>query len=156
MQKVLLARPSPFIVDSMKEFLKQVSFASDPISTINDLVSRNLNEYRAAIISTAVNSPIQESYADVYAILREKAPDLPIIFATLGNVDNMSQYIVRTVEAVTGGKAELIRADRPREAGEAPEKVFLIHKENIETPEAREETAEALSHFLSLRKKVSG
>ena len=96
---VLLARPHPFIARHMKKFLEDNGYRPLPIADLSELDTVPVGDVKAAVISTSLVSDVEDSYADVFNEIRSKFPQLPVLFATLGNPEDMIGLITHTLES---------------------------------------------------------
>ena len=71
MKKVLLARPSLFIVKDMRHLLVDSSYEPTPIKHLNELKLHNFAQIGGAVISTALNSEVAEDYAQVAKSIKD-------------------------------------------------------------------------------------
>lgn len=94
---VILARPHPFIARHMKKFLEDHGYRPLPIKALSELDAVPVGDVKAAVISTSLISDVEGSYADVFNEIRSKFPDLPVLFATMGNPDDMIGPITNTL-----------------------------------------------------------
>lgn len=79
---ILLARPHPFIVADMKPFLERAGYTVSRIESLTDL-SPTASNYSGAVISLAVHSSVDASAGEVFTKLRQVAPRIPVVFASL-------------------------------------------------------------------------
>jgi hypothetical protein len=146
-QRVLLARPHAFIVDEMKPFLLECGYTPVKVSSIDELASVLADPAQAtlngAVISTAVSSSIGADAATVFARLRERAPNLPVMFAGMADVATIRTTAGRAVGPVLSdaafheAAAWPLRFDRRRE-------FLVLRKEDLTSADARQRAARAL------------
>lgn len=88
-KKVLLARPSVFIVNDMRRLLTDLSFHPTPIKVLDEINLYQKSEVAGAVISTAIQSEVSEDYAQVAKALKQFDAGLPIMLATLVPFENL-------------------------------------------------------------------
>lgn len=88
-KKVLLARPSVFIVNDMRRLLTDLSFYPTPIKVLDEINLYQKSELVGAVISTAIQSEVKEDYAQVAKALKQFDAGLPIMLATLVPFENL-------------------------------------------------------------------
>ena len=81
--KVILARPNPFIVEKMRGLLEMCGYTPAPIKDIHELEDMDPAEVVGAVVSTTVVSSVGESAVDVIAALRERFKGVPVLFASM-------------------------------------------------------------------------
>jgi len=94
-KNVIIARPHPFIVESMKPFLEEAGFSVSKLGSIDELASQSQRS-AGAIISLALSSPIPESAQEVFARLRGTSARTPVLFASMLPIEK----IASTLEAL--------------------------------------------------------
>ncbi|MCH8837398.1 MAG: hypothetical protein IIA60_06300 [Candidatus Marinimicrobia bacterium] len=132
---VILARPHPFIARHMKKFLEEHGYRPLPIKALSELDAVPAGEVKAAVISTSLVSDVEESYADVFNQIRSKFPDLPVLFATLGNPDDMIGPIAHSLASVDLKPNVLevkLESVADRRLGQA-DTFILVHKNCLTT-----------------------
>lgn len=148
---VILARPHPFIAQHMKKFLVDLGYTPFPIQGPDDLKNlTNTQAIKGAIISTSLTSESGESYVDDFKHLREKFPDLPIMFATLGKIDDMLKPVSHAIAAeAAGAKVIEVNADNLNHPGLGTKDIFLlVHKDGVANADTIPVTAQMLAkHF---------
>src|SRR5438552_2276016 len=98
---VILGRPHPMIVESMKEFMKRNGYEPFPLSKIGDLKNiPHTGKIHGAVISTAVESVVKESYIEVFQEIRKLYPEIPVLFATIGKVEGMAKILSMTLSKI--------------------------------------------------------
>lgn len=131
---VLLARPHPFIVERMTEFLARNRYATRSVADGEDVPD---GAVKGVVISTSV-AATSWRVGQTFRKVRERLPDVPILFATL----------MQPEQALAALKAELagmvddpvfVTLDGPpaAHAGLGAANVFLVvHKDQVACPEA--------------------
>lgn len=134
---VLLTRPHPFIVALMKEFINRIGYVPKPIQALNELKRFSPVNVKGAVISTAVDAQIKESYEQVFQEVRSVFPKLPVLFATLADVAQMAKALNNSLStSVPGIKVVTVREMSPLMAGlGTPNVIPLLHLDDIKTPE---------------------
>lgn len=130
---VLLARPHAFIVSEMRPFLERAGFAPVKLERLDDLEAGAGGPFAAAVISTAVVSPIQASAAEVFERVRRRYPRLPVIFAGLTEFESMRSLIEQAIRNSSAGLAILPvsaeTAEHPRLG--SPDVVLALRKDDL-------------------------
>jgi hypothetical protein len=136
-RKVLLARPHPFIVSEMKPLLVSAGYMPSPLSEMNDITSGAWRDAKGAVISIAVSSVMPESAETVFSTLRSYAPEIPVVFAGLNDIDIAGGTIQRLVKAsVPDATVIPVRRNNEHVRGLGKGNVFLyIEKDVLKTAE---------------------
>lgn len=92
-KKVLLARPSFFIVNEMKAFINICNYDPVPLKNMDIIKTIPENALAGAVISMAINSDVKESLIEVAIILRNQYPNMPIMLATLVDFDMIKKSL---------------------------------------------------------------
>ena len=99
--KVLLARPNPFIVDEMKGFLENCGYEPVPIKDLNELGGFPEDEVAGAVVSTTVISSVHESAEGVVEALRQRFPSIPVTFASMLAEEDIEDMLKHKLEKVS-------------------------------------------------------
>ncbi len=99
--KVILARPNPFIVDKMKGFLETCGYTPAPIKDIHEIEDIDPAEVVGAVVSTTVVSSVGESAVDVIAALRERFRGVPVLFASMVAEEAIEETLKRKLSKVS-------------------------------------------------------
>lgn len=148
-KNVLIARPHPFIVASMKPFLQEAGFAVSKLERLDELTAQSQRP-AGAIISLALSSPIPESAQEVFARLRSISARTPVVFASMLPIEK----IAITLEALAksnGIAANILSHASPSSSWGAlgkQETFFYLSKADLDAPERRAVLAQmARRHF---------
>jgi hypothetical protein len=137
----------------MKKFLVDQGFTPLPIVDLSDLGHvGDDGVVRGAVISTSLTATQGESYADVFRHIRKEYPGLPVIFATMGNPDDMIGPIGNALssESLKAEVLEVKSANRDHPSLGKENTFLLVHKNCVAKPEAIEMTAGMIAkHFGS-------
>jgi len=95
---VVLARPHRLIIGPMQNILRRNGFSPIAINKGSELNTLEKDQIAAAVISTAVVSPVSLSYEQVYARVRNAFGSLPVLFATMMDVDIACKVIARETQ----------------------------------------------------------
>jgi len=149
--KILLARPHPFIVSEMKPFLEQNGFSPLPIKGISELAGLASHPFSGAIISLAVQSTIDESAEMVFEAIRKQSPSLPVAFAGMLDASMASKAIKRVLpESI--GDYRVIAVDKKNdhrvELGQ-PSTFVYIRNSDLATSDTVKIVALMLQHHFS-------
>ncbi len=142
-KRVLLARPHAFIVDEMRPFLVESGYTPVKVATLDDLKSALSQPLCGAVVSTAWSSSIGADAATVFAELRGRSPQLPVMFAGMADVATIRLTAGRAVTPVVAdavfheAAAWPMRVDRRRE-------FLVLRKEDLTSADARQRAARAL------------
>lgn len=82
-KQVLLARPHPFIVESMKAYLDSHGFQADAVKKFEDLEGRAGKSFDGIVISASAGTTVHSTYAEVFMAVRKHFPGVPVAFSTL-------------------------------------------------------------------------
>lgn len=99
MKNILLARPHPFIVSEMRPWLEQAGFGVRRSETLGEL-STLVNGSDCAVISLAVSSSIGATAEEVLSALRTAKPNLPVVFAALRSLQQVTPDISRIANSI--------------------------------------------------------
>jgi len=99
--KVVLARPNPFIVDEMKGFLVNCGYEPVPIKDLKDLLNIDAAEVAGAVVSNTVVSSVGEKTEEVIAALRQKFPEVPVAIASMVAEDAIEDMLTHKLEKVS-------------------------------------------------------
>ncbi len=99
--KVILARPNPFIVDQMKDFLQMCGYSPSPIKDLHDIENMPSEGVVGAVVSTTVVSSVGESAEDVIAALRKHFGNIPVIFASMVPEETIEETLKRKLSKVS-------------------------------------------------------
>ncbi len=148
---IILGRPHPMIVESMKEFMERNGYEPFAISKIQDLKNiPHTGKVHGAVISTAVKSVVKESYIEVFQEIRKLYPDLPVLFATIGNAESMAKILSLTLSKIIKDSVLYIADHNTQLNNLNLKKTFLIiNRENINAPEYKEISDNILKTFFS-------
>lgn len=137
-KSVLIARPHPFVVSTMRPFLEEIGFAVTKLERLGDLAAQ-VHRPAGVIISLAVSSSIPESAEEVFVQLRSISNRTPVLFASLLDVD-MAVSSLKKIALHHGGAASVISVKSPSSewAGLGKQETFLYaSKEDIEAQDRR-------------------
>lgn len=91
--KVLLARPSSFIVTDMKRLMTDMGFQPNPITKLADVQNLPLQEFAGAVVSIQINSTIPEDYKQVIVEIKRVHPTMPILLASLVEFQDIAKGV---------------------------------------------------------------
>jgi len=97
-RRVLLARPHAFIVNEMRPFLVDAGFAPVRIESVEQLAQELRMPAQGAVISTAVTSSLDADAATVFRQVRERSPNMPVVFAGMADFATMEATVKRAVK----------------------------------------------------------
>ena len=123
MPHILLARPHPFIVSEMAPFLQQQGFSFNRLPQL-DALDDELVKADAAVISLALSSPLPQSAEDILAAIRQRQPELPIVFASLLPLERVQKNILHLMQqhhssAAIAAAGQMVGAAQPGQAATA-------------------------------------
>lgn len=134
----LIARPHPFIVSAMKPFLEEIGFATLKLDRISELAAQ-APRATGAVISLALSSPIPESAEEVFSQLRRVSPRMPVLFASMLDV-NQASGALEQIAKHHGFPASVMSANSPSTAWTSlgKQETFLyLSKEDLEVKDRR-------------------
>jgi len=147
MKKVLLARPSLFIVNDMRHLLVDSSYVPTPIKHINELQLHIFTQVGGAVISTALNSEVVEDYAQVAKALKDST--IPIMLATLVPFENLVKAL--KIKFLNNGLTMNFYSiqDAARRLILNPNTdILVIHKDDITVQEMYAVTKKTVNNFF--------
>ena len=147
-KNVLLARPHPFIVAEMKPFLEENGYTITKLEALANLPTL-APKAGGVIISLALSSPLPESAETVFKQLRQVAPGVPVLFASMLSFEQ-AQAGMERLAAQSGGQAALYGIDTETSASllGRPEAFLYFSKDDLASPERRVVAARMLKrHF---------
>lgn len=136
--KVLLARPNSAIVKDMRAALERNGFTPFSVETLEKIKTINRAGLKGVIISTSVVSTIKEPFYETFVVIRNRFPDIPVLFTTQAESDRMAplvQSALKTVAPETivhNFSPDLLN---PSMLG-SKESVVLISKNDLINPDA--------------------
>jgi hypothetical protein len=99
--KVILARPNPFIVDKMKGFLVNCGYTPTPLKDLHDIDNMASDGVVGAVVSTTVVSSVDESAEDVVIALRKHFGPIPVMFASMVPEEAIKETLKRKLKKVS-------------------------------------------------------
>lgn len=148
---VVLARPHPFIAEHMKKFLSEQGYTPLPILQITELEGLAAQgTVVGAVISTSLTSLSGESYVDDFRHLRDKYPDIRVMFATLDHPEDMLIPIARAIssDSLDAHVLEVKASNEQHPSIGARDTFLLVHKDCVAKPESIRMTAAMVGrHF---------
>lgn len=106
---VLLLRPDPFFVEHMKKALSRAGYTPYVMEYVTELNSFEVEKVRGVVISAVEDKTMsllggnKNTPSDVLLKVRERMPDVPVVFACLQDV---KELIVSVGKAIKGLDAE--------------------------------------------------
>lgn len=147
-KNILLARPHPFIVAEMKPFLEENGYTISRLESMANLPTL-APKAGGAIISLALSSPLPESAETVFKQLRQAAPGVPVVFASMLSFEQARPGMER-LAAQFGVQAAFSGIDTETSASRLgrPEAFLYFSKDDLATPDRRGVAARMLKrHF---------
>lgn len=147
-KSILLARPHPFIVAEMTPFLEENGYTlakSEAIANMDAVASKA----GGAVISMALSSATPESAEKVFKRLRESAPAIPVVFASMLSLDKARPSLERlaTLCRVHATILGIDSEDTTSQWGR-PDTFLYFSKDDLATPARRAIAARILQrHF---------
>ncbi|NCP84800.1 MAG: hypothetical protein GW809_02245 [Bacteroidetes bacterium] len=149
MKKVLLARPSLFIVNDMRHLLIDSSYVPTPIKHLNELQLQDFSKVGGAVISTALSSEVAEDYAQVAKAIKDIDISTPIMMATLVPFEHLIKAL--TIKFSTNGMNmnfySIQIASRKLSLNPTTD-VLVIHKDDITSQEMYAITKKTFNNFF--------
>ncbi|PIQ29128.1 hypothetical protein COW36_17950 [bacterium (Candidatus Blackallbacteria) CG17_big_fil_post_rev_8_21_14_2_50_48_46] len=145
MKKILLARPHPFLVQEMSQFLLEEGYFIEPLRSFSEL-SIQVENSSAVIISTAVSATIQESAREVFAGLYKYA--IPTIFAGLLGVAQARSLIQEAVQDFYSEPLIVSAESQERELIDARRPFLFICRDDLKHLDSRAKIARLLLRFM--------
>lgn len=148
-KNILLARPHPFIVAEMKPFLEENGYLIIKLDAMANLPVM-ASKVGGAIISLALSSSLPESAEAVLQQLRQTAPGVPVVFASILSFDQARPGMER-LASQCGIKATFVGIDSEASASShlgRAEAFLYFSKNDLATPTRRVVAARMLKrHF---------
>lgn len=125
---VIIARPHQMIVENVKTYLKRNNYSPFRLEALSDLNKLEASDkIHGAIISTAVTSVVKESYQEVFIEVRNRYPNLPIIFTTIVNLEAMSELLKQSfIKVIPDINFFYLNEEALRKNTFNPDKNFLL------------------------------
>lgn len=146
---VLIARPHPFIVSAMKPFLEELGFATAKLDRVGELAAL-APRATGTVISLALSSPIPESAEEVFSQLRHASTRVPVLFASMLDVDQATAALQQIAKR-HGFPASILSAKTPSAAWAnlgRQETFVYLSKGDLEARDRREILAQMVRrHF---------
>ena len=139
--KILLARPNSFIVKHMKRLIEESGNIPVPITKTTELEGVNESELNAIVISTSVSSVVEEGYFEVFQIVKEKFPHVPVFLASLTEVNSVKRAFSQNA------KTKGLTLQSVNEADNSPSKesVVVIRKGDLIDQDLFQKTLNVMS-----------
>lgn len=148
-KKVLLARPSVFIVNEMKPFIEMADFEPRPLKDLATLPNLPGNEIAGTVISTAINSDVKESLLDVTLKVREHFPKMPLVFATLVEFEHLKKSLeLKFADFPVDFEFLSLQMAKIRPLLYPEKQVIVLHKDDIDSDSKRREAAQTIRRFF--------
>lgn len=130
---VLLARPHPMIVTEMRRFLEENDYEPLPLSELLEKPREDPRAITGGVISTSLTSKVREPVEEVARRLREWYPDLPLVFATIGERQVMARALARKLRSAIGtlGVLDALEVRESDERLGRPDHVLLLHRDDL-------------------------
>lgn len=147
---VLLARPSIFIVNEMGPFVESSGYKPHGIKNLAHMEKVPDDALGGAVISTAINSVVPESYEEVAVLMRRKYPTLPIALATLVDFKNIEKALRLKLCERNQIVEEFIDLGSisPTTQLDPVKQMLVIHKKHIDTDASRAKASRILKNFF--------
>lgn len=149
-KKVLLARPSVFIVHEMKPFIELCAYEPRPLKNLSNLPNLPESEIAGAVISTAINSDVKESLFEVTIEVKKHFPSMPIVFATLVDFDHLKKSLELKF-AEFSPKLEFLSLAQAkiRPLLYPARHIIVLHKDDIDNDAKRREASQTIKRFFA-------
>lgn len=132
---VILARPHPFIADSMKALLSRNGYTPMAIEDFNIIETLPREAIMGAVISTSVVAE-GGNIEEIFGKVRHMLPEVPIVFATLLETDQAISMLSAELAACMGAPKFIpisaLSADEP--ALGTADGYVIIRKDQIDDP----------------------
>ncbi|MFY0689550.1 MAG: hypothetical protein JXQ90_20435 [Cyclobacteriaceae bacterium] len=149
-KKILLARPNKFIVDEMKGLLKDSNFLPVPISNLDEIHKFSKEEVGGVVVSTAVISSIKEDYEDVILDVTSAFPGIPVMLATLVEVELMKKSInIRLQKVGLDYHIRSITEVETKSSIDPRHDLVIVHKDDIGNKEKYAHTLQVVKKHFS-------
>lgn len=147
-KSILLARPHPFIVSEMKPFLEENGYTLAKLEAIANMATV-APKAGGAVISMALSSSIPESAEVVFQRLRQYAPTVPVVFASMLSLDKARPGLER-LASLSNVQASILGVDAEGAASQwgLPGTFVYFSKDDLAIPVRRTIAARILKrHF---------
>ncbi|MDZ7863965.1 hypothetical protein [Acidovorax sp.] len=147
-KNILLARPHPFIVAEMKPFLEENGYTLAKLEVISNMATL-APKAGGAVISMALSSSIPESAEEVFQQLRQSAPAVPVVFASMLSLD-MARPGLERMAALCRVNASIAGIDNEGTVSQwgRPDTFLYFSKDDLAIPARRAIAARILKrHF---------
>lgn len=157
-RRILLARPHPFVVETMQPFLAANGWTPEMLADVGDIVRLGQAGYAGSIISTAPHASVRQTFLEVFEALRRRLPTLPIAFSTLLGWDLIAKEL-RIQVSRTVVTPEILRVSSDSLASPAlgtTHGILVIRKEDLTDPSAATLTARILRRHFAVKRSADG
>jgi len=148
--RVLLARPHAFIVNEMRPFLTEAGYASVRIDSLEQLTQELRLPAKGAIISTAVSSSLGADPATVFRHVRERNPNMPVVFAGMADFTTMQLTVKRAVKDLCPNAQIVgVAGFRLSRLSDRTSTFLVLRKEDLQRGPSHETAVEAICAHLT-------
>jgi hypothetical protein len=135
---IVIARPHPFIVSSMKPFLEEIGYSIVKLDHVSELAAQAPRS-NGAVISLALTSPVAESAEEVFSQLRRISTRTPVLFASMLEVDQAT-HALEQIAKRHGFPANVMSVQSPSTSWTSlgkQESFLYLSKKDLEAPDRR-------------------
>ena len=131
-KRIILARPNSFIINDMKHLLSDGYYIPTPIDHLSKLNQYSVSEISGVVISTAINSTIEEGYDMTVKEVINKYKTVPILLASLISLDKIRKTIKLKFDKIGLDFDLLSIEDAMKKSSIDPSKeIIVIEKQDI-------------------------
>ncbi len=149
MNYFLLARPSALIVEKMKKLVKAVDATPLPIKNLDEINSQKADEVTAIVVSTALSSPVKETFTQVVDYCWKSVGKKPTFLATYADL-RRTKIIAQSKFEAYGMEVTLLGLGEALDRKDEPliNPVYIITHAEIANPDSFHQSAMALKTIL--------
>lgn len=149
MRYFLLARPSALIVEKMKNLVTSVGASPIPIKDLREVDTQNKAAIEAIVVSTALSSPVRESYTEVIDHCWKSLGKRPTFLASYADL-RRTKLIASSKFKSYGFDVALLGLEEAMKMEEEHDKdpVFIITHDEIANPSSFPMALTALKTIL--------
>lgn len=145
----LLAKPSGLIVEKMKKLVEALGSTPLPLKSLNEIKSYNTTEIEAIVVSTALSSPVKETFTQVINQCWKTLGNKPTFLASYADL-RRTKIIASAKFQSCGMDVNLLGVSEVMDERAQPVKnpIFIITHDEIANPASFPVVLVALKRIL--------
>ena len=149
---VIMGRPHPLIVQSMRFVLKETGYQPVSYRQMNHLASDSVV---GTVVSTSVTNDQSMTFDQVLNAIRGRFPNIPLVVATIMNIDFAATMVEKIFieHEIQDSVVKLSQWNSAPRAlpGHAEARALLVHRDELEASESRTTFQKAIHQHFRLR-----